>query len=285
MAKSWPAVVALLAAGAVLAGGCSGGPGGSDPEMVGTQPAGQIVKPAGNIVPAGGGGDVPEATLAVCRQCQSKLQNGENAALMKQMDQSLTQAATRRNVRAPSKRAVALLCAGAARTNLGLHKEALEKLRAASQVREDLPAETRPQLLELLYHAELVSSAAIGDSATAQAALEGLRELGRNTDQYIKDVCSAAPAAGTLPECGASTPSSGPAGSPSGGTGTPAPGPTPPGGTEPVPTDDTTVTQEPGTQEPGSEEPGTQEPGSEEPGTQEPGPQETDDGPAAPDET
>ncbi|WP_345580029.1 hypothetical protein [Nonomuraea rosea] len=76
---------------------------------------------------------------------------------------------------------------------MGLYKEALKSLDAADEHREDLPDEVRPQLLELHYHAELVSATAVGDRGRTQEAIDGLTEIGKNPDKYVREACGVEP--------------------------------------------------------------------------------------------
>ncbi|MGR6919584.1 hypothetical protein ACU635_35585 [[Actinomadura] parvosata] len=241
MKKSWWAVVAVLAS-TVPAAGCGGGPG---PEESGAGRDRPVVEPAGSIVPDEEGEDVPEATLAVCEECQRRLAARQYASAVNSMDRHAARASTQA-APIPSKRAVALLCAGVARTNLGLYREALANLAEADELHGHLPAQTRPQLLEMLYHAELISATAVGDGARKEAALEGLQATGRNVGPYVKEACGVAPDPAAVRTCGTSPP----------------PGTTQPG------------TTQPGTTQPGTPLPGTTQPGNPTPVPQTPGPGE-----------
>ncbi|MFI7704202.1 tetratricopeptide repeat protein [Nonomuraea sp. NPDC049480] len=217
------AVAAALAAGLTLASGCADG---SSPEMT-PRPGRPVVKPVKSIVPREGGGDVPDPTAMVCRECQSGLEKGKYAELDRKMDPiASARAGSALSGAAPaSTKAVALVCAGAAKTNLGRYAEALKTLDAAENVRGDLPAEVRPQLLELLYHAQLISAAAVGDYDTARDAVTHLTEVGGKPGGYVKEACEVAPDGAALPECASVTsPPIGP-GSPSGEPPPPTPGP------------------------------------------------------------
>ncbi|MFC5828265.1 hypothetical protein [Nonomuraea insulae] len=195
-----PRAVAALAAGAALVSGCDGG---SAPEMDSSPPGRVIVKPGSSIELREGGGDVPDATAQVCRECQIGLEKRQFEQLARDMDQkaSAQAGAALSDASAPSARAVALVCAGAAKTNLGRYQEALQSIDAAEAVRDHLPAAVRPQLLELLYHAELISAASVGDVGRAREAFAHLTEIGGKAGADIKQACEAAPDRAALPEC------------------------------------------------------------------------------------
>jgi hypothetical protein len=187
-----------------LATGCAGG---SSPTPTPAGSAKPVIRPNGNIVPPTGGGDVPETTLAVCRECQRLLEAGQNEVLIQRMSQvALQRQVTGGQASQPSARAVALVCSGAAKTNLGQYTEAIENLEKAEEIREDLPAATRPQLLELLYHAQLISYMATGENDKAQQALSGLSSVGQDPARYVEQACAVARAPQTLPECRSATP-------------------------------------------------------------------------------
>lgn len=209
-----PRAVAALAAGVALVSGCADGsaPG------TGSPPSGRVlVKPGSSIDLREGGGDVPDATVQVCQECQMGLEKRQFEELARKMDQAASSqaGAALSGASAPSKRAVALVCAGAAKTNMGRYQEALQSLDAAEEVRDHLPAEVRPQLLELLYHAELISAASVGDLGRARDAFARLTELGGKVGADLKHACEVAPDRADLPECAVVT-------SPPGGPGSPS---------------------------------------------------------------
>ncbi|MEV4058508.1 tetratricopeptide repeat protein [Nonomuraea dietziae] len=200
------AAVVMLTAGMALVSGCAGRP---DPSPASRPSAKPAIKPEGEIVPQTGGGDVPDATLAVCRECQKLLASGQYQVAAERMDQfAHLQPAPGDGEGDSSATAVALVCAGAAKASLGQYKQALKSLAAADRIREDLPAETRPQLLELMYHAKLISYTATGEHDKARETLALLSKLGKNTDRYLKEACATAPAPESIPECVGATPRS-----------------------------------------------------------------------------
>ncbi|TMR10524.1 hypothetical protein ETD86_39165 [Nonomuraea turkmeniaca] len=193
----------LAVAGMALTFGCAGDLGGSQQQTYNPPPV--KVRPKKSVVPPEGGGDVPHPTYDVCWKCQRGLAEGRDAEVASVMGKEAAQAAALRGgMSIPSKRAVALVCLGTAQANLGQHEEALKSLEAAEDVQEHLPAVVRPQLLELLYHAELVSASALGDDARADRALDRLGEVTGDTDRYVQDRCAVAPDRQALPECGGS---------------------------------------------------------------------------------
>ncbi|WP_344839742.1 tetratricopeptide repeat protein [Nonomuraea dietziae] len=206
MGRALSAAVVMLTAGMALVSGCAGRP---DPSPASRPSAKPAIKPEGEIVPPTGGGDVPDATLAVCRECQKLLASGQYQVAAERMDQFAHQQPTPGDGEGDSSAtAVALVCAGAAKASLGQYKQALKSLAAADRIREDLPAETRPQLLELMYHAKLISYTATGEHDKARETLALLSKLGKNTDRYLKEVCATAPAPESIPECVGATPGS-----------------------------------------------------------------------------
>lgn len=216
------------------AGGC----GGSEPPPAtspAASPARPAVKPSGTVVPSTGSGDVPDTTLATCRRCQEGLTKGQYAALAQDMDKVAAQRRALRDATVPpSARAVALVCAGAARTNLGQYEKAAENLEAAGKVSAYLPEETRPQLLELMHHAQFLSYTAIGEEDRARRALDRLVETGGDPSRYTAEACALNPGG---PGCAPLTPRT--------TTSTPVPTQTGPTTTEPVPTDTGPTTTEP----------------------------------------
>ncbi|SPL99061.1 unnamed protein product [[Actinomadura] parvosata subsp. kistnae] len=205
----------------------------------------------------------------MCEECQRRLAARQYASAVKSMDRHAARASTQ-DTPIPSKRAVALLCAGVARTNLGLYREALANLEEADELHGHLPAQTRPQLLEMLYHAELISATAVGDGARKEAALEGLQATGRNIGPYVKEACGVAPDPAAVRTCGTSPlPGTPLPGSPLPGTTLPG---TPAGSSTPTSDGRTPVPRTPG---PGEESGGEV---TEAPETGDGGP-ETDDGP------
>lgn len=185
---------AVAAIGLVLVTGCAGE---SSPAR-----GKQQVRPSGDLVPATGGGDVPESTLALCRECQRRLERGENEVLEQRMSAvALQQQAIAGRAAEPSDRAVALACAGAARTNLGRYDEAIVSLEKAEAHMKDLPAGTRGNFAELIYHAQLISYTATGRTGRAQRALSRLAATGRDTAVYVEQACAIGGTAQALPEC------------------------------------------------------------------------------------
>ncbi|MEU4545467.1 tetratricopeptide repeat protein [Nonomuraea dietziae] len=238
MGRALSAAVVMLTAGMALASGCAGPP---DPSPASRPSAKPAITPDGEIVPPTGGGDVPEATLAVCRECQKLLASGQYQVAAERMERRSRiahhQPSPGEGAGDSSATAVALVCAGAARASLGQYKRALKNLDAADQIRKSLPAETRPQLLELMYHAQLISYTATGEHDKVRETLALLAKLGKNPDRYLKEVCATAPAPELIPECVGSTP-----GSPTGSTVSPSgekePTTTPPSTSiEPAPSD------------------------------------------------
>jgi hypothetical protein len=270
----------VLAAGVALVGGCGGGQDTSGPLPASPGPARPAVKPVGNIVPLKGGADVPEPTLAVCRKCQRELERGRNATLAASMDrvaseaEATGEAGPESSTKQSSTKAVALLCSGVAKTNLGRYHEAIKSLEAADKVRQDLPSDVRPQLLELLYHAQLISYIAVGDHEKVEEVLAKLLEVGRDPAAYTRQACAVASAPASIPECAGATPTTS-RGTMSPGTGSSSPdernprmtptetGPSP-GVTEIVPTG------------------GGTEPGDTRTGPADTGPPATNNGPPAP---
>ncbi|WP_156325310.1 tetratricopeptide repeat protein [Nonomuraea sp. SBT364] len=261
MSAAVTVLVPVLVAGAALTGGCGGSQDPAPSPRVSAKPA---IKPIGELVPSTGGGDVPETTVAVCMECQKLLASGRYEVAAERMDRYANQRPAGAGVDS-STTAVALVCAGAAKASLGRYDDAIKSLAAADRLSADLPAETRPQLLELMYHAQLVSYTAVGEPGKAQETLTRLSELGQDPDRYLKEAC----ATGDLPACtGEPVRPTGEEQPPSPPETTTDPGPTDPGPTDPGPTD-------PGPTDPGPTDPGPTDPGPGEVGPPEPAPEET----------
>lgn len=231
MGRTGSGFAAVVATSLTLLTGCGGGPHPTPAPQPSAKPS---VRPNGNIVPPTRGGDVPESTLAVCRECQRLLDTGQNEALVQRMSHvALPRQIVGGQASQPSTRAVALVCAGAAETNLGRYTEAIKSLEKAEERREDLPAATRPQLLELLYHAQLISYLATGENDKARQALSRLAAVGQDPARYVEEACAVARAPQTLPECRPATPVP----SPTSTTSPPVEPPPETPSTEPVPSD------------------------------------------------
>lgn len=149
MERTLSAVVAVFAAAVVLTGGCGGGsPAQAQP----------VITPAGKIVPDKGSGDLPEATAKVGLDCQTMLENRDFASAATKMDQVASA-----DDSTDSEKAIAQICAAAAKANMRHYREALESIDAAKENLSDLPPEMRSLLSELRYHTELISAAAVGE--------------------------------------------------------------------------------------------------------------------------
>lgn len=225
MERTLSAVVAVFAAAVVLTGGCGGGsPAQAQP----------VITPAGKIVPDKGSGDLPEATAKVGLDCQTMLENRDFASAATKMDQVASA-----DDSTDSEKAIAQICAAAAKANMRHYREALESIDAAKENLSDLPPEMRSLLSELRYHTELISAAAVGEYNRAQEALARLLELGHKLGDYVRDACAVASDPAALPECTTATPSATMTESPSGKPKTPVT--SPPEDSTTRPTGDTTT--------------------------------------------
>ncbi|MEV0151208.1 MULTISPECIES: hypothetical protein [unclassified Nonomuraea] len=243
---------------AVLTGGCGGDPGGSDagspspgasgpgaPDQDKTSPtqAHPPIKPAGSLLPPTHSGDVPDAfglappDAQTAEACDAGLAKGDYKSVVMKMGQVAS---------APDStsitNAIAYGCKGAANASLGNYRQALLDVDAAKRYRRAIPPGMRPQLLELLYHTEVVSAAAVGERDRAEEALARLEQLGRQPGDYVRDACAVAPDPAAVPECATATPSVTVTESPSGApkrSVTPQPEESIPEPTDDTPTDDT----------------------------------------------
>ncbi|MEQ4720605.1 hypothetical protein [Nonomuraea sp. B19D2] len=237
------ALVAVLTAAAALAGGCSGGPGGSGSGQVGPGP--RTASPANPDITmqplkTEGSGDFPKAEARVGVDCQTMLRNRQFESAAGKMGKVASDRGS-----TDGERAIARVCEAAATANLGRHRKALGLTDEAKGEIDALPPELRAPTLDLLYHTEFVSAMAVGDTSRAREALDHLTELGHVPSDYIRDACAVAPDPGALPECATATTT----GSPPGEQETPTPQPEE-SGTKP--TEDSTSTGSPdeGTSEP-----------------------------------
>ncbi|MFB9625407.1 hypothetical protein [Nonomuraea helvata] len=239
--RAW---VAVLAAAAVLAGGCGGEPGGSGAGQGGPGP--RTAAPAlitMEPVPPAGSGELPEAEARVGLDCQTMLRNRDFEAGAEKMGRVASSGAA-----TDGERAIARVCEAAANANM---KKFHKAMRIADQAKGDLdalPPALRMQALELLYHTELVSAAGVGDTGKAREAFDHLTELGRDPSSYVGDACAVAPDPAAFPECTTATATA--TGSPPAEQGSPAPRPEE-SSTEPTgPVEETTshgsVTEPPG---------------------------------------
>src|SRR5690606_5343965 len=132
---------------------------------------------------------------------------------------------------------------------------------------KDLPAGTRGNFAELIYHAQLISYTATGRTGRAQRALSRLAATGRDTAVYVEQACAIGGTAQALPECRpeerrsgtGSAPAEPPSEPPSGSPSEPPSGPSsaPSAEPEPEPPVDTGQAPDPG---PGEDRPDPEPP-------------------------
>ncbi|MFI7635923.1 hypothetical protein [Nonomuraea sp. NPDC049400] len=244
------ALVAVLAAAAALAGGCGGGSGGSGSGQVGPGP--RTASPANPDITmqplkTEGSGDFPKAEARVGVDCQTMLKNRQYEDAAGKMGKVASDRGS-----TDGERAIARVCEAAANANLGKHRKALSLTDEAKGDIDAIPPKLRGPTLDLLFHTELFSAMAVGDTGRARDALDHLMELGHVPSDYIRDACAVAPDPGALPECATATMT----GSPPGEQETPTPQPEE-SGTEPA--EESTSTEPP--DEETSEPPDTEDGG------------------------
>lgn len=183
------------------------------------------VKPEGSLVASPGGPPIPGAARLVLEECDRGLRAGENEALARSMDNAAKQAA-------PGTIAVSKVCSGVAKINAGRVSEGLMDLHAAEQMKEQLPNSVRRPLEEMMYSAQVVGNAAVGDEAGVRRAIAKLSQVDpKQAEQYVEKCEALKPTGSRLPCEPSKQPEFPPGGSPNV---TPAPSPSSPSG-EPAP--------------------------------------------------
>ncbi|NRQ32460.1 hypothetical protein HII36_11505 [Nonomuraea sp. NN258] len=252
--RTLPATMTVLAAAAVLTGGCGGEQNGSEPGgagQAGPSAPGQVkpvILPEEALVSSEDSGDLPEATTQVALDCQKMSQTRDFAGTARAMEAVASSADS-----PPSAKALAKVCQSAANANQSKWQEAFEDAQEAEQLTKQggfanvVSPSTQRKTLRMLNRSKMHSALAIGDAEGARQAYAELERLGGVSQQDLWSSCSVASDPSVLPECATVKP--------------PAPGTATPSDEQPPP-DDESSPDEPGEPTDRPEEPTESGPGT-----------------------
>lgn len=179
----YPATVVMLA----LAVAC----GGPQP----TIPPEFRVTPDESLVPKRGGADMPAVAISVLKECDQGLQDGEYEALARSMNERAKQAPD------PETAAISQACGGVAKINIGAVDAGLTDIGEAEQRIQGLPEPARGPLEEMLYRAQVVGYAAIGDKAGVRRAIAKLSQVDPEKAKQYAEKCELLKPAGSRLPC------------------------------------------------------------------------------------
>lgn len=193
------ALLGPITAVALLAATC-----GKSDEPVGTGGPVETIAPFGSIVPLNGGSSLPDPALLLLRKANQDLKSGNFDAAAQAAQQARREA---RPGAEGSTKYIADAVEGVADINRNKIGTGLQLLQQGENAIKVVPDDIRVEMATLIYRAQVVGYARVGENAAAERSLNKALAVAPapEADVIVKDLCRAAKEPNSIARC---TPSS-----------------------------------------------------------------------------